>query len=104
MSRIVPPRKPTYYDDNKGTVVAQEREIEKSDQYEYTRILELVDWNGSASDLRFSYYKRKKGQGDEDWITARKQVNMLPETLVQLIKKANKNPDFRGSLKKIQIL
>lgn len=87
----------------KGMVIAQEKELEELRDGEYMRIMELVKWNDGEEQLRFGYYYRKKGEGDNDWVWGQSTANMSPKTFKELLKNAKENPDFKGVLKGIEI-
>ena len=83
----------------KGKIVAQERVFEKGDHGEYTVVIELLEFEDERNELRFGYYSRKRGSGDNDWNWAQRAAVMSPETFKKLLKNAKKNQDFGNSLK-----
>ena len=107
MGKIRRPPKPVVYIPPeteiplRGTVVAQEQELEVGSDGEYMRVLELIEWEDGREQLRFGYYYRKKGAGENDWIWAKVATNIMPETLRRIIVKAKSNPRFKDTLKGI---
>jgi hypothetical protein len=102
MGRIIPPPKPANYDGHQSMVVAQVKLNESIGSSEYARVLELLEYDG-VQELRFSYYVRDKGQGNQDWRSARKHVNMRPRTFAALIRKAKFDRQFGLALKRINV-
>lgn len=98
MGKIRPPPRPVNYDGYKGQVIAQEKELEEFEEADYMRVLELVRWEDGIEELRFGYYYRAKGQGDDKWIPGQVYSNMSRSTLAKLIKKAKSNPEFGKAL------
>jgi hypothetical protein len=91
------------YEGHHGTVIRRLFHSEFFGDYEYARTLELMEWQEGYKELRFRYYLRPKGGSDDAWIAVPSYVNMLPDTLVELLRQAKNDSQFRDVLKDISV-
>ncbi len=105
---VYPPPKNVGGKPENADITARAMLIEKFDTGEYCIVLDRLFWRKDGhEELRFTYYYRKKGGTDSDWIFGQGAAHMNPKTLVALIRKAKTNPDwgnFENSLGGISIM
>ena len=61
---------------------------------DYTRILDLLQWEDGDKEIRFCYFYREPNGKDNDWIFGQRSGHMKVNTFYDLIRRAATDPDF----------
>jgi len=78
----------------RGTVKDEVSLLEEFDDEDFLDLIQYIQWDDGGYSIRFCYYVRPHGSGDQDWIFADRPLSTSPERLEELFRRASKKNWF----------
>jgi hypothetical protein len=82
----------------RGTVEDEVSFLEEYKDEDFLDLIQYIRWDDGGYSIRFCYYVRGHGSGDEGWIFANRPLSINPEVLEKLLRKALRKEWFSSLL------
>jgi len=77
--------------------------LEEYEDEDFLDLIQYIQWDDGGHSIRFCYYVRPHGSGDEGWIFANRPLSISPDILEKLLKKHQERNGSANCVKSYEV-